>query len=117
MHNKTLVELSQQLASGAISSVELTQHFLDRIKQFDPKLNSFISVTEELALSQAINADKLRAKGSAGILTGIPIAHKDIFCTQNGPTRCCSNILEGFEAPYDAHVITRLKFFHGYVVS
>ena len=109
MHNKTLVELSQQLSSGAISSVELTQHFLDRIKQLDPQLNSFISTTDELALSQAQQADKSRATGTAGPLTGIPIAHKDIFCTKGIRTSAGSKMLDNFISPYNATVVEKLN--------
>ena len=109
MHNKTLAELSQQLSCGALSSVELTQHFLERIKRLDPQLNSFISVTEELALTQAKNADNTRASGAAGPLTGIPIAHKDIFCTKGIKTSAGSKMLDNFISPYNATVVEKLN--------
>ncbi len=109
MHQYTLAELSQGLAAGDYSSVELTQHFLDRIRRFDPQLNSFISVTEEQALAQAAQADRRRQRGEATALTGLPLAHKDIFCTQGVRTSCASRMLDNFIAPYDAAVVERLQ--------
>jgi len=108
MHTKTLAQLSAGLKAGEYSSVELTQHFLSRIEQFDSKLNSFITVTPELALEQAKAADARRAAGDASDLTGIPIAHKDIFCTQGVRTSCASKMLDNFISPYDATVVTKL---------
>jgi len=109
MHHKTIAELSGELAAKNISSVELTQHFLERIKRFDPALNSFITVTEEYALNAAQAADNQRQKGQAGTLTGIPIAHKDIFCTDGIKTTCGSKMLDNFIAPYDATIVKNLK--------
>lgn len=109
MHHKTIAELSKELSAKKISSVELTQHFLARIKQFDEKLNSFITVTEEHALAAAKAADTKYAEGKAGPLTGIPIAQKDIFCTDGVKTSCGSKMLDNFPAPYDATVISRFK--------
>ena len=108
MHTKTLAQLSAGLKAGEYSSVELTQHFLSRIKQFDSTLNSFITVTPEQALEQAKAADARRAAGDASDLTGIPIAHKDIFCTQGVRTSCASKMLDNFISPYDATVVTKL---------
>lgn len=105
MHHKNIAELSQELASKTISSVELTQSYLDRIRQHDNHLNCFITVSEEHALQAAKQADSLRAKGQAGRLTGIPIAQKDIFCTNGIKTTCGSRMLDNFIAPYDATVI------------
>jgi len=107
MHHKTLAELSQALKNKEYSSRELTQYFLDRIKQHDTQLNSFITVTEELALKQADLADQRLAKGDAEALTGIPLAQKDIFCTQGVKTSCGSKMLDNFIAPYDATLIRR----------
>lgn len=107
MHNKTIHELSQGLASGEFTSVELTQHFLDRIHALDKRFNSFITVTDELALAQARRADEQRAQGHAGPLTGIPIAQKDIFCTKGVKTSCGSKMLDNFVSPYDATVIQK----------
>ena len=81
MLDKTLAELAQGLATGEFSSVELTRNYLDRIRAEDGSLNSFITVTEEQALAQAEAADQRRAAGDADLFTGLPIAHKDIFCT------------------------------------
>ena len=107
MHEKTLAELSQALHSKTLSSVELTQHYLDRIQQHDSLLNSFITVTPELALAQAADADRRLADGSATALTGIPIAHKDLFCTSGVRTSCGSKMLDNFIAPYESHVTAR----------
>ena len=79
MHNHTLAELSTALRAKKISSTELTQHFLARIDKYDKTLNSFITITPTVALEQAKQADRQHQNGSAGPLTGIPFAHKDIF--------------------------------------
>lgn len=109
MHTKTLKALSDALAKGEVSSQELTQHFLDRIKQHDPQLNSFITVSEQQAMVQAKAADEQRATGNAGALTGVPIAHKDIFCTQGIRTSCASKMLDNFIAPYNATVVEKMN--------
>lgn len=109
MHNKSLTELAADLRAGAYTSVELTQHFLDRIEKYDESLNSFITVTPELALAAAVEADAQIAAGTAGPLTGIPMAHKDIFCTDGVKTSCASKMLDNFIAPYDATVVEKLK--------
>ncbi|MBL8473047.1 MAG: Asp-tRNA(Asn)/Glu-tRNA(Gln) amidotransferase subunit GatA [Rhodocyclaceae bacterium] len=108
MINLSLSELGAALAAGKISSVELTQLFLARIARENPRLNAFISVDEERALGASRAADKRRAQGNAGPLTGIPLAHKDIFCTQGWRTTCASRMLENFVSPYDAHVVEQL---------
>lgn len=105
MHHKTLAELSKALHAKEYSSRELTQYFLDRIKQYDSQLNSFITVTEELALQQADLADQRLARGDAAILTGIPIAHKDIFCALGVKMSCGSKILDNFISPYNATLV------------
>jgi len=109
MHNMTLAELSRHLEQGQFSSVELTQHFLNRIEQYDKALNSFISVTAEHALAQAKHADILIRQGKAHPLTGIPIAQKDIFCTEGIKTTCGSKMLDNFIAPYDATVVRKCQ--------
>ncbi|GAA0841734.1 Asp-tRNA(Asn)/Glu-tRNA(Gln) amidotransferase subunit GatA [Marinobacter szutsaonensis] len=109
MHNKSVAELSRELESGKISSVELTQQFLDRLKQEDGKYNSFITITEEQALAEAKAADELRAAGKATAWTGVPFAHKDIFCTNGVRTTCGSKMLENFVPPYDATVTEKFR--------
>ncbi len=109
MHDKTLTQLAAAMSAGELSSVELTHLMLQRIAAQDAALNSFVSVTEEAALAQAKVADERRAAGDAGPLTGIPIAHKDIFCTQDVLTSCGSRMLENFIAPYDATVVANLQ--------
>jgi len=108
MHNKTIAELAKGLRSGEFSSVELTTAFLGRIKQHS-SLNAYITVTEELALQKAEAADARLAKGSAELLTGIPIAQKDIFCTEGVKTSCGSKILDNFIAPYNATVVEKFN--------
>ena len=108
MHNKTITELAKGLRSGEYSSVELTQSYLDRIKQHE-QLNCFITVTEELALASAQQADVQLAKGDASLLTGIPVAQKDIFCTHGVKTSCGSKMLDSFNAPYNATVIEKFN--------
>ena len=109
MYDKTIAEQSRALAAGDISSTELTQSYLERIKQFDGELNSFITVTEELAMEQAKAADERRAAGNADALTGIPLAHKDLFCTEGVKTSCGSRILDNFVAPYESTVTSKFK--------
>ena len=109
MHNKSLTELAAGLRAGEFTSVELTQHFLDRIEKYDDSLNSFITVTPEIALAQAAEADAQIAAGTAGPLTGIPMALKDIFCTDGVKTSCASKMLDNFIAPYNATVVEKLK--------
>ena len=108
LHDKTLAELSAGLKAGDYSSVELTQHYLDRIDSLDGRLNSYVTVTAEQALAQAKAADARIAAGDAGPLTGVPMAHKDIFCTQGVRTSCGSKMLDNFISPYDATVVTNL---------
>ncbi|HXL74465.1 MAG TPA: Asp-tRNA(Asn)/Glu-tRNA(Gln) amidotransferase subunit GatA [Burkholderiales bacterium] len=105
MLNATLSELSAALAARKLSSVELTQLYLERIAQLNGDLNAFITVDAARSLSDARRADARRAKGEAGPLTGIPIAHKDIFCTRDLLTTCGSRMLANFVSPYNAHVI------------
>jgi len=108
MHNKTITELAKGLRDKEYSSVELTQAYLDRIKKYQD-LNCFISVAEDFALEQAKLADGQLASADAGLLTGIPIAQKDIFCTQGVKTTCGSKMLDNFIAPYNATVIEKFN--------
>jgi len=108
VHTKSINVLAKGLRAGEFSSTELTQAFLARIKQHQ-SLNCFISVTEDLALQASKQADERIAKGDIGLLTGIPIAQKDIFCTQGVKTSCGSKMLDNFVAPYDATVVEKLN--------
>jgi len=101
MHSLTLADISRALADGRFSALELTSALLARIRAKDGVLGSFITVTEELALKQAAEADKRRAAGETGALLGAPIGHKDLFCTEGVLTTCASKMLAGFSAPYN----------------
>lgn len=109
MLSKTVTELASALDRKETSAVELTQAFLDRIQQLNPSINAYITVTAEQALAQAAKADAIRADGKAGPLTGIPIAHKDIFCTTDVLTTCGSKMLHNFVSPYTATVVEKLE--------
>ena len=104
----SLHELRESLDNKQISSVELTQFFVDRIKLLDPQLNSVITPTMDLALKQAKQADQRIAHGDDSALLGIPILHKDIFCTEGVKTTCASKMLADFVSPYDATVVSAL---------
>ena len=105
----SLRQLRESLDSKQISSVELAQFFVNRIKQFDPQLNSVITETADLALEQAEHADQRIANGDSSALLGIPILHKDIFCTKGVKTTCASKMLADFVSPYDATVVSALR--------
>jgi aspartyl-tRNA(Asn)/glutamyl-tRNA(Gln) amidotransferase subunit A len=109
LHTLSIGELGRSLNSGQISSVELTRHFLTRIERLNPAMNALITLTAEQALAAAAAADARRAAGEQGPLLGIPLIHKDIFCTDGVRTSCGSRMLDNFIAPYDATVVTRLK--------
>ncbi|MDE0282296.1 MAG: amidase, partial [Gammaproteobacteria bacterium] len=107
MHNRSIRDLARSMARGEYSSTELTRHFLSRMADAGD-LNAFITVTGDQALEQAAEADRRIRSGSAGPLTGIPMVHKDIFCTAGVPTTCGSKMLADFVSPYDATVVRRL---------
>jgi len=107
MHNQTISQLAQSLRAKEFSAVELTKYYLERIDNSD--LNAFISVTDELALNQAQVADDKIAKGDSNLLTGIPYAHKDVFCTNGVKTSAGSKMLDNFISPYDATVSEKLN--------
>ena len=109
MHNLTIAKIKQSLASKEFSSVEITRHLLDRIQELDSTYNSFITVLEDQAMSDARGADELIASGEIGWLTGVPIAHKDLLCGLGTKTSCGSKMLDNFIAPYDATVVAKLK--------
>ena len=116
MHTLSLKELAAGLAARKFSSRELTQHYLARIAERDPALNCYVTVTPEIALAQADAADAKLAKGEGGLLTGIPLAQKDIFCTEGVRTACGSKMLDKFIAPYDATVVRKLHADSGMVM-
>ena len=105
MHNYTIAKLIKGLQNKEFSSVELTQHFLDRISQLNDDYNAVITVTSEQALSAAVLADQRLANGDAPAMCGVPILHKDIFCTNGVRTSCGSKMLDNFVPPYDATVV------------
>ena len=109
MHNLFIGELAERLNKRQISSVELTRHFLSRIERLNPALNAFITLTAEQALADAAAADARLKAGERGPLLGIPLIHKDIFCTDGVKTSCGSRMLDNFVAPYDATVVARFK--------
>ncbi len=109
MINKSLKQLGEMLQTKQISSVELTQTYLDRIAQLNPEMNAFITVDPDKSLAQAKQADAMIATGKTTALTGIPIAQKDIFVAQGWRTTCASKMLENFIGPYDATVIQQFN--------
>ncbi len=109
MIHASLKQLSIALAARSVSSVELTTQFLDRIDALNPALNAFITVDRAAALAQAAAADARLAQGDASPLTGIPLAHKDIFVTRGLRTTCASHMLEHYVSPFDAHVVEQFK--------
>ncbi|WP_288130797.1 Asp-tRNA(Asn)/Glu-tRNA(Gln) amidotransferase subunit GatA [Microbulbifer sp.] len=108
MHQLTIAEIIRGLRDRQFSSVEITSHLLERIQQVDGHYNSFITVTGDQALEQAAAADARLAEGNAPALCGVPIAHKDIFCTHGVRTSCGSKMLDNFVPPYDATVVDNL---------
>ena len=109
IHRQTLTQLAADLRARKVSSVELVRTFLARIEASQPALNAFVTVTAEQALARAEAADQALAAGRGGALEGVPIGHKDLFCTAGVRTTCGSRMLENFIAPYDATVVSRLK--------
>ena len=107
--NATLKSLADALAAGTTSSTELCQDYLARIQSLNPSLNAFVTIDSDRTLAEAQAADAMRAAGQAGPLTGVPIAHKDIFCTEGWLSTCGSQMLANFVSPYDAHVVEQFK--------
>lgn len=106
--DKSLFELREMLDQKEITSVELTKYYLDRIKQLDDQIDSYITVCEEEAIKAAEKADKRIAEGNSNLLTGIPISIKDNICTEGILTTCASKMLYNFVPPYNATVIKKL---------
>jgi len=109
LHYLTVREASRLLAQRQITSRQLTEAVLERIRQVDGRVRAYVTVTEDLALQQAEEADARLARGDATPLTGIPVCIKDVICTRGVRTTCSSRILENFVPPYDAHVTERLR--------
>jgi aspartyl-tRNA(Asn)/glutamyl-tRNA(Gln) amidotransferase subunit A len=109
MHTLTVSELAAGLRARKFSSLDLTLHILGRIERLGPELNAFVTVTADRALEDARAADARLAQGEGGPLTGVPVAHKDIFCTDGILTTCSSKMLSNFVAPYDATVVQRWR--------
>src|SRR5260370_39292225 len=106
----TASELLPLLARGDVSAASLTEHFLQAIRQRDPKVRAFLHVNEADALAQARTVDEKRKRGEPlGPLAGVPVAIKDVLCTKGQPTTCGSKILRDFKPPYAAHVIAQLR--------
>ncbi|MBM3373831.1 MAG: Asp-tRNA(Asn)/Glu-tRNA(Gln) amidotransferase GatCAB subunit A, partial [Betaproteobacteria bacterium] len=103
----TLQQIADRLAAGECSSVEVTHDFINKINGLNKSLGCYITVDAERSLAKARAADARRAAGKAGALTGVPLAHKDIFCARGWLTTCGSKMLGNFVAPYDAHVVER----------
>jgi aspartyl-tRNA(Asn)/glutamyl-tRNA(Gln) amidotransferase subunit A len=108
LHQRSAVQLSTDLRTRQISAVELAEHLLQRTRALDPVLGAYLCVDEEATLAQARRADERLAKGTAGPLEGVPIAHKDIFVTRDFPTTAGSRMLDGYRSPFDATVVQRL---------
>ena len=109
LHRLSIREITEGLSQAKFSSRELTEHYLKRIATLDGRVQSFVTVTPEQALAQADAADAALKSGTAGILTGVPITHKDIFCTSGIKTTAGSKMLENFISPYDATVVAKGK--------
>jgi len=109
LHVRTVAELARGIRDGEFSASELTEALLERIRRFNERLNAFITITGEQALARAAAADRARKSGSAPLLNGVPIVHKDLFCTAGALTTCGSRMLANFVSPYDATVVERLK--------
>ena len=109
LHRLSIREMTEGLASAQFSSREITEHYLKRIEKIDAQVKSYVTVTPEQALAEADAADALLKAGCANVLTGVPLAHKDIFCTQGIKTTAGSKILDNFISPYDATVVAKAK--------
>ena len=109
MIDSSLKQLSAALAGKQVSAAELATVFLERIERLNPTINAFVTIDRDRTLAQARAADERRAQGERAPLLGVPLAHKDIFCTEGWLTTCGSKMLANFVSPYDAHVVSRFK--------
>ncbi len=109
LHELTVAQLKQQLLEKKFSSREITEHYLNRIDAMNGDFNCYITVDTDSALAAADQADLAIAAGSQAPLLGVPVAHKDIFCTQGVTTTCGSKMLANFVSPYDATVVSKMK--------
>lgn len=109
LSSATAVQVIHALETKAVSSQEITQAYLDRIESLNPKINAVVTTDHEGALAAAAAADQARAKGAGGPLNGVPLLHKDIFCTAGLTTTCASKMLANFEPPYNATVVEKLN--------
>ena len=109
LHTLSIKELSDKLNDGSLSAVELSKHYIQRIKKHNSKLNCLLHLDEDSVLKNANQAQQQIDSGNHTPLTGIPLSHKDIFCTSNAPTTCGSKMLEGFIPPYNATIIDKLN--------
>ena len=109
LHTLSIGELAQKLAAKQVSSLELTEYFLERLTRLNPALNAVITLNAAPSRAQAAAADARRAAGESGPLLGIPLIHKDIFCTEGVRTSCGSRMLDNFVSPYNATVVDRLQ--------
>ena len=107
--SKTISQIQAGLASGEFSSVEITQDYLTAISEHNPAINCYISITDDIALQQAESADECISAGNTQALTGVPLAHKDLFCTDGVRTSCGSKMLDNFIAPYNATVVEKIN--------
>ena len=117
LHLQTMTEFADGLAAGEFSAVELAQTLIDRVESLDGELNSTLTLTADEALDAARRADEARAAGKAGRLNGLPLMHKDIFCTRGIRTTCGSRMLENFVSPYDATVVERIAAEGGVLIG
>ena len=110
LHELTIQQLADELATKKVSCREVVEQILKRIEKYDPAIHGYLEVHKEAALAKADKIDQRRSQGDKlGVLAGVPVAIKDNMCTTEGHTSCASKILENFRAPYDAHVVAALK--------
>ena len=105
----TAAEAREALDNREISSAELTQAYFDRIRDVEPKIHAYLHLMQDVAMTQAAEADRRIEQGDIQAMTGIPVGLKDILCTTDAPTTAASKMLDGYVSPYDATVVSRLR--------